>query len=108
MSFRYLQAQKPADWIRHRSLVPRRACSGVVSQGIRLNKITLLTQTRRNIKMEKKLFEKNGRTYLVTSENYKTELEWAKKTAYSKTCNTIDTWQKRSLFKGNSFFLVDF
>lgn len=46
--------------------------------------------------MEKKLFEKNGRTYLVTSENYKTELEWAKKTAYSKTCNTIDTWQKRS------------
>ena len=41
-SFRYLQAQKPADWIRHRSLVHRRACSGVVSQGIRLNKITLL------------------------------------------------------------------
>ena len=39
MSFRYLQAQKPADWIRHRSLVHRRACSGVVSQGIRLNKI---------------------------------------------------------------------
>lgn len=55
MSFRYLQAQKPADWIRHRYLVLRRACSGVVSQGIRLNKITLLSsiQTPRSIKMEK-------------------------------------------------------
>ena len=44
--FRYLQAQKPADWIRHRSFVHRRACSGVVSQGIRLNKITLLPKPK--------------------------------------------------------------